>query len=371
MAQRQRVFFVEEPVASVEAKIPYFQRQMWQGENGAEVVVVRLVQPVEQARWIGHGDPLAAATYQRLLREYMQEQHVRHPILWLYTPMAQHFISALRPKLLVYDVMDQLSAFKGAPADIVDRDREVLERADVVFTGGISLYHDKRDYSYSIYPFPSGVETEHFARAASRESFDPPQDIARIQSPILGYYGVIDERMDLNLIQQIAEQQPDWNILLIGPVVKIDPQELPQASNIHYIGMKTYDQLPAYLAHFDVALIPFAMNEATRYLSPTKTLEYLAARKPVVSTPIHDVIELYGSVVHIGYTLAEFIQRIEDALRKPVTTEQRQRETLLLQEHAWDAIAERMQRLIQRKYHSIHPGAVAVQTPAHAAIQAP
>ncbi|MDX2137538.1 MAG: glycosyltransferase [Chloroflexota bacterium] len=371
MAQRQRVFFIEEPVASVEAKIPYLQRQMWQGENDAEVVVVRLVQPVEQARWIGHGDPLTAATYQRLLREYMQEQHVRHPILWLYTPMAQHFINALRPKLLVYDVMDQLSAFKGAPADIVERDREVLERADVVFTGGISLYQDKRDYSYNIYPFPSGVEADHFAQATDSQALARPEDIVHIQSPIVGYYGVIDERMDLKLIQQIADERPEWNLVLIGPVVKIDPQELPQAANIHYVGMKTYEQLPAYLAHFDVALIPFAMNEATRYLSPTKTLEYLAAGKPVVSTPIHDVIELYGSVVNIGYTTAEFIQHIADALTQPVTAEQRQAETLLLQEYAWDAIAERMQRLIQRKYHSIHPGAVAVQPPARAAIQTP
>jgi glycosyltransferase involved in cell wall biosynthesis len=371
MAQQQRVFFVEEPVASVEAKIPYLQRQIWQGENDAEVIVIRLVQPVEQAHWIGHGDPLTAATYQRLLREYLQEQHVRHPILWLYTPMAQHFINALRPKLLVYDVMDQLSAFKGAPADIVDRDREVLERADLVFTGGISLYHDKRDYSYSIFPFPSGVEADHFARAANRQTFAKPQDIAHIESPILGYYGVIDERMDLNLLQKVAEQRPDWNLILIGPVVKIDLQELPQAANIHYIGMKTYEQLPAYLAHFDVALIPFAMNDATRYLSPTKTLEYLAAGKPVVSTPIHDVIELYGSVVNVGYTSAEFIQHIEDALMQPVTAKQRYTEALLLQEYAWDSIAERMQRLIQRKYYSIHPGAVYTHTPARTAIQSP
>jgi UDP-galactopyranose mutase len=358
MAGEQRVFYIEEPIASEEATEPRLDTYVWTGEDGAQVTVVRLIQPVEQSRWIGHGDLLTANTYQTLVREYLQAQNVRQPIMWMYTPMAFGFVSALRPKFVVYDVMDQLSAFKGAPVELRVHEREMLARAQVVFTGGISLYYDKSPYATSIYPFPSGVEREHFAPAAEREAFPRPDDIAHIAPPILGYYGVIDERMDLALIRHLAESHPEWNIVLVGPVVKIDPNDVPQLPNVHVTGMKTYDQLPAYLAHFDVALVPFAMNEATRFLSPTKTLEYLAARKPVVSTPIHDVIELYGSVVDVGYSPEEFAQHVENALTSTPSADHYEAVDHLLQEYAWDEIASRMQRIIRRKYQSIHPHSV-------------
>ncbi len=354
LAKDQRVFFVEEPIASEEATQPELQSYVWEGDDGAKVTVIRLIQPVSSLRWIGHGDPLTTSTYHTLLRDYLQTQRVRQAQMWLYTPMALGFVQALRPKLVVYDVMDQLSAFKGAPSQLVQRERDALSRADVVFTGGISLYYDKRPYAGSIYPFPSGVEAEHFARARHRHHFPLPAELANMQGPILGYYGVIDERMDLPLLRYVAEQHSEWNIVLVGPVVKIDPQDVPQLPNIHVLGMKTYDQLPGYLAHFDVALIPFAMNDATRFLSPTKTLEYLAANKPVVSTPVHDVIELYGSVVNVGYTPHEIVQHVEDALSHPQPQAQQGEVQRLLEEYSWDVIVGRMKRLIWRKAQAQH-----------------
>jgi glycosyltransferase involved in cell wall biosynthesis len=170
--------------------------------------------------------------------------------------------------------------------------------------------------------------------------------MANLSSPILGYFGVIDERADLPLLKHLAEAHPDWNIVMIGPVVKIDPAELPQAPNIHYLGMRNYEQLPAYLAHFDVGLVPFAMNEATRYLSPTKTLEYMAAHKPIVSTPIYDVIELYGDVVRIGHTPEEFVEHVEATLVESAAV-RLSRERELLAQHTWNTIADRMSRLIR------------------------
>jgi glycosyltransferase involved in cell wall biosynthesis len=349
LAQHQRVFFVEEPIASEEAREPELQTYTWTGSAGEQVTVIRLIQPVDSARWIGHGDPLISKTYRTMLFDYLVSQQVQQSFVWLYTPMGLNFIPTLRPKLVIYDVMDQLSAFKEAPKNLTLLERDALARANIVFTGGISLYYDKKAYARSIYPFPSGVEVEHFSTARNRNAHPIPSEIAELSGPIIGYYGVIDERMDLTLLRYIAEQHPEWNIMLVGPVVKIDPRQVPQLPNIHVLGMRSYDQLPGYLAHFDVALIPFAMNEATRFLSPTKTLEYLAADKPVISTPIHDVIELYGSVVNIGYTPHEFVAHIEDELTHSPTAEHREAVKRLLEEHTWEAIVARMKRLIHRK----------------------
>lgn len=343
LAHQHRILFVEEPMSSTEATEPHLQ--IFPGRSVSEVSVVRLIQPVTEDRWIGHGDPLTQATYERLLTDYLKNEGYSDPMLWLYTPMALDFVEALSHRLLIVDVMDQLSAFKGAPAVLIEKEEQLLKRAHKVFTGGVSLYRSKLPFNSDTYLFPSGVEIEHFARAAEPEAFSLPSDLQAIAHPILGYFGVIDERMDLDLLVHIAQARPAWNIVLLGPVVKIDPAELPQAPNVHYLGMKTYEQLPAYLAHFDVALVPFALNEATRYLSPTKTLEYMAARKPIVSTPLHDVVELYGDVVRIGKTPDEFVAQIEAALKDDPQA-RRAKEDELMARQTWDNIARQIGHLI-------------------------
>lgn len=350
LSETRPVFFVEEPVARPDLTQPALEVEVWRSANDAQcVTIIRLLQPTLEPRWIGHGDPLTSATYQKLLKDYFAAQGIAHPHLWLYTPMADGFIETLAPDVLIYDVMDQLSAFKGAPADLANRDAEMLRRADIVFTGGVSLYRAKAPFNANTHLFPSGVEVEHFARAANRDAFPMPAELAHLPRPILGYFGVIDERMDLPLIRSLAEAHPEWSLVMIGPVVKIAHEELPTAPNIHYLGGRGYDQLPAYLAYFDVALVPFAMNDATRYLSPTKTLEYMAAHKPVVSTPIRDVIELYGSVVRVGHSHPRFIRHVEDTLASPeLHKAQRPREDALLSQHTWDAIAGQMRAIIDQ-----------------------
>ncbi len=281
----------------------------------------------------------------------MAREEIYSPILWLYTPVAAPFVQVIQPELLIYDVMDELAAFKDAPEELKVADRQLLMQADLVFTGGASLYRARQPYHHNIHLFPSGVDIEHFARA-DREAFALPADIAHIPSPRLGYFGVIDERMDLALLAHMAAAHPEWNLVMLGPVVKIAPEDLPQAPNLHYPGMKAYNDLPAYLAHFDVALVPFAMNEATRYLSPTKTLEYLAAHKPVVSVPIPDIVELYGDFVRIGHTAEAFTAHVEAALATTTTAQatRRRQETELLARYTWDNIAEQMYQLIDNRY---------------------
>ncbi len=346
LARQHRVFFVEEPLARSDETAPRLQTRP--AEGSSNMTVVQLIWPVDAERWIGHGESGVQEVYQELLGEYLQTQGVEKPILWMYTPMALDFVKALPHSLLVYDVMDQLSAFKGAPPDLLAREETLLKEADLVFTGGASIYRAKLPFNSRTHLFPSGVEVEHFARATHPPVFERPADIAGLAGPLLGYYGVIDERMDLALLARLAEADPEWQILLLGPIVKISPDELPQSPNLHYLGMKTYAELPVYLAFFDVALVPFALNEATRYLSPTKTLEYMAAHKPVVSNPIQDVIELYGEVVWVANHPDEFVLHVETALQADPEA-RRAKEDELISRNTWDSIAARMESLIQEE----------------------
>ncbi len=235
-------------------------------------------------------------------------------VLWYYTPMMLPFSRHLRADCIVYDCMDELANFRFAPANLLPLETELIARADLVFTGGYSLYEAKRDRHPDVYPFPSSVDCGHFAQALTVAA-DPPDQID-LPRPRLGFYGVIDERMDLDLIAAIADARPDWSLVMVGPVVKIGEEDLPRRANIHYLGNKDYGELPAYLSGWDVALMPFAINDATRFISPTKTPEYLAAGRPVVSTPITDVIRHYGELegVQIASEPAEFVLACERAL---------------------------------------------------------
>lgn len=361
LAQYYRVLFVEEPVTNTEIEQP--QLDTFAGHGQHPITILRLFYPAQQHFWIGHNDPRTQQSYAMLLNNYLQQQGYQQPLLWLYTPMAASFIQTIRPQVVIYDVMDELATFKGAPVELKMQERMLLEEADVIFTGGVSLYRARQALAKNIHLFPSGVETSHFAQADSnrphaRPTLSLPSELANLSGPILGYFGVIDERMDLNLLAGLAQRHPNWQIVLIGPVIKIEPETLPQAPNLHYLGMKSYQELPNYLARFDVALVPFLMNESTRFLSPTKTLEYLAAHKPVVATPIPDIVELYGDYVRIGATLAEFASQVEAALNESAEQRASQRERVdsLLASNSWDAITNRMHEILQKQVASAQPG---------------
>jgi glycosyltransferase involved in cell wall biosynthesis len=279
-AQQHRLFYIEEPMFGFdEATLDISMR-----DCGVMVVVPQL-----------RGD-LGAEEAEDLLRGLVTDLVARYDVsqfvVWQYTPMALPLSRNLSPLATVYDCMDELSAFLGAPPVLLEREVELLRGADLVFTGGASLFEAKRAWRADVHLFPSSVDRAHFALA--RQPAVDPSDQAAIARPRIGFFGVIDERMDLELIAAVADSQPDWQLVFVGPVVKIDPGVLPHRPNIHYLGSKQYEELPRYVAGWDVALLPFARNEATRFISPTKTLEYLAAGKPVVSTPINDVVRSYG-----------------------------------------------------------------------------
>jgi UDP-galactopyranose mutase len=353
-ARMHRVYFVEEPVLGTgPARMEVMLRQ-----PGVRVLVPRLP--------VGLGPAESFAIQASLLRDIFHEQGVEEYLLWYYTPMALEFTRDLAPRAVVYDCMDELSAFAGAPPEMSSRESELLARADLVFTGGQALYESKRGKHHNLHAFPSSVDVAHFATARTPQA--DPADQAPIPHPRLGFFGVIDERLDLDLLSSLAAMRPEWQLVIVGPVAKIDPAQLPAARNIHYLGSKKYDELPAYLAGWDVALLPFARNDATRFISPTKTPEYLAAGKPVVATSIQDVVRPYGTkgLARIADTPEEFAAAIDAALKEDASERLRDVDAFLTQT-SWDGTWNRMYRLmaaaLDRRGSESSPGTRVVAEP--------
>lgn len=301
-AKERRVFFIEEPI--FDAEVPRLDISKRNGE--LYVVVPHLPQAVS--------DVSMNSMLRELTDDLIGQEEINAYVLWYYTPMALAFTQHLQPLAIVYDCMDELSAFKGAPPAMQEQEAKLFGMADLVFTGGQSLYEVKSRQHSNVHAFPSSVEVAHFAQARMIQT--EPEDQGHIPHPRLGFFGVIDERMNLGLLSHLADLRPDWHLVMIGPVVKINQADLPQQKNIHYLGGKSYSELPAYLAGWDVAMLPFALNESTRFISPTKTPEYLAAGKPVISTSIRDVIRPYGELglVRIADTAEQFVKSAEAAM---------------------------------------------------------
>jgi UDP-galactopyranose mutase len=329
-ADDHRCFFWEEPVA--DATSPHLELC---DRSPVTVVVPHVVpdRPVE---------PQLAALVDALI----EQKDIVDPVLWYWTPMMRPFSRHVVGRAVVWDCMDELSGFAFAPPSLIQREAELLEDAHLVFTGGYELYRSKRDRHPAVYPFPSSVDVAHFARARA-EGLKDPFDQAAVPRPRVGWFGVIDERMDLELVDRVAADHPAWGFVLIGPVVKITPEMLPRRPNLHWLGMKPYDALPAYIAHWDVAILPFAHNPATRYISPTKTPEYLAAGRPVVSTSIADVVRPYGErgLVRIADTPEAFGQAIAAALAED-PDRRRARADAFLARLSWEDTVRRMKELV-------------------------
>ena len=334
-ARDRRVFFVEEPIYGNGS----MRLNVREAEAGVHVVVPQLPDGLRSEIAIN-------AVMKEMVRQLFIEHDINEYIFWYYTPMALKFTHHLNPIASIYDCMDELSAFKGANSQLPLLEKQLFREVDLVFTGGQSLYERKRDQHGAVYAFPSSIDAAHFGKA--RTAVDDPQDQAGIPHPRLGFFGVIDERFDLELLDQMATKRPDWHFIIIGPVVKIDPAALPQHANIHYLGGKKYNQLPDYLAGWDIALLLFARNDSTRFISPTKTPEYLAAGKPVISTSIRDVVRPYGELklVEIADTPDEFIRAAERILSSSDRTEWLKRVDAFLEGISWDKTWTQMSQLI-------------------------
>lgn len=336
--KRQRVIFIEEPI--------YGGEQDHYEINKEEDTNVWVVRPNlhHEKNHQQHADRL-----KEVLSRLIKEQDIGEFISWYYTPMALQFSDHLQPILTVYDCMDELSAFRNAPENLVNLEQELFRMADVIFTGGHSLYEHKKGNHSGIYPFPSSIDKEHFY--SSRSMSTEPEDQVNIPHPRFGFYGVIDERFNMELLAGIAQRRPDWHFVLIGPIAKIDETDIPAFSNVHHLGQKNYHELPHYLAGWDVAIMPFALNESTKFISPTKTPEYLAGGKPVISTSIKDVVTPYGDqrLVYISDTADEFISAADKIMSPDHDQEEwLKRVDVYLSGISWDKTWSNMALIIEK-----------------------
>jgi UDP-galactopyranose mutase len=334
-AKDRRVFFFEEPVYDAPSQ---YNEIFDDPVAGVCVVTPHITSDTENV-----SDAL-----RHLLDMFIASMNIKNYVTWYYTPLSYAFSLHLKPALLVYDCMDELSSFKFAPPELKDWEQKLFIKADIVFTGGMHLYEAKKEFHSNIYGVPSGIDVKHFIQA--RKFTKDPVDQESIPHPRIGFYGVIDERFNIELLRSVAEQRPDWHFVVIGPTAKIDPASLPTNRNIHFIGMRDYKELPGYLAGWDIAMMPFELNEATRYISPTKTPEFLAAGKPVVSTSIHDVVHPYADkkVVSIADTPDEFVAAIEQYLSTERSKRWLSEVDALLETMSWDDIWKRMDELMNK-----------------------
>ncbi len=350
LSKNRRVLFVEEPIFSQGE--PHWEKI----DGGNNVLVCRPHTPVEDGGFCDAQMPIL----KELVAKLILEEKLSNYAAWFYTPMALPLSEPLVPNAVVYDCMDELSAFLHAPRQLLDNEAQLLALSDLVFTGGPSLYRAKKNRHPNVHCFTSSVDSEHFYKARNGTAKEPAEQ-ANLPHPRLGFFGVIDERIDLGLIAYMADAHPEWQIVMVGPVVKIDPATLPVRSNIHYLGQRQYSELPGLISGWDVCLLPFARNESTKFISPTKTLEYMAAERLIVSTPITDVEEPYGKIVYLGETPEAFTSACEIALHASETEKWTRISAMrqVLQKTSWDSTAKGMEDLIEstiQKNRSLEDG---------------
>ena len=351
LALRNHVLFVEEPIHLDDVAVARL-------DVSQPMPRVHRVVPTLPAALRGDYDASIAVIREllrgRLAGDQVLGVHFARPIQWFYTPMpAPAMIGAFDERAVVYDCMDELSKFRFAPRELVDRERFLMAQADVVFTGGYKLWQSKSRYHTNVHFFGCGVDVAHFATARSAD-VEVPREIAALDRPVIGYYGVIDERIDYELLRAIACELPGAELVMIGPVVKVDPAELPRAENIHWVGQRQYSELPAHVKGFDVCLMPFALNDATEYINPTKTLEYMAAGKPIVSTAISDVVHNFTPVVAVAHSAPEFVAAVREAIESP-NAELLARGLEQARANSWESIVARMERIVRDAMRTREP----------------
>lgn len=320
MAKQYKVLFIEEP---------------WMRENEKESRLIKLSDMLH----VLQPNVNSIAEIKDVLPQFVS--NTSNIIGWFYSPSFVPIIDYFDFSTIIYDCMDELSLFKEAPEKIIEQEKYLIAQADLVFTGGKSLYESKAKLHKNVHCFPSSVDQSHFAHALNSVAI--PADIASIPSPLVGYFGVIDERIDLTLLREVASRRTDVSFVMIGPIAKINQDDLPKGNNIHYLGMKDYKDLPAYLKAFDLAMMPFALNDATKFISPTKTLEYMAAYKPIASTAITDVVSDYGHCISIVHNIQDFEKAIDTAMHKMPDAFMHHKYNMILAKTSWDNTVAAMQ----------------------------
>jgi glycosyltransferase involved in cell wall biosynthesis len=339
LSRNHRVLFVEAPTPV--ANLTASRVTLREVSDYPNIVVLQMQLPAERwsdGAWVDN-------ERRRLVQSVLAGplgRNFENPVQWFYDPMAvTAFAGHMDESAIVYDCMDELSKFRGAPPELIRRERELLAVANVVFGGGPKIARAKRHYNSNTYSYGCGVDVKHFGKARHART-KVPADVAALSGPVLGYIGVVDERVDYDLLAQLADHNSGWNIVIVGPHTKVDPATFPQRKNLHWLGGRDYAQLPAYAKRFDVCMMPFALNEATEYINPTKALEYMATGRPIVSTAVEDVVLQFADVVSIASSREDFIRRCQRAI-SGADQARIQRGLKMAKNNTWESIVAKLE----------------------------
>jgi glycosyltransferase involved in cell wall biosynthesis len=278
-----------------------------------------------------------------LLKEKLGNQTIK--IAWFYSPAFVNALNIFSFDKVVFDCMDELTLFKNAPQSLIEQEKKLLSKSDIVFTGGKSLYSSKKEHHHNVYCFPSSVDRRHFEKA--QNGIRVPEEMDSFTGIVVGYYGVVDERIDYDLLEKTAQMNPTVDFVLIGPFAKVNPENLPSLPNIHFLGMRNYEELPNYLKRFDIAMMPFAMNDATKFISPTKTLEYMAGGKSIISTPVYDVVRDYDKHIEIVENAEQFTAAINKLICQHKVSQYLKYQEIL-DRTSWDNTVNEMHNLMEQ-----------------------
>jgi glycosyltransferase involved in cell wall biosynthesis len=354
LSRRHEVLFVE--MLPPDAALAAPQARVRPAEGYPRITILTLQFPLQ--RW--SDEDYVDQERRRLVQQYLEgagRGRFANAIQWFYDPMAAPaFLGQLGEALTVYDCMDELSRFQGAPRGIIERERELLKRADVVFAGGWKLFEAKSRHNSNCHFYGCGVDEDHFGKARSAQT-TVSVELASLPKPVLGYFGVVDERIDYGLLKRLAESNPGWSVVMVGPVAKVDEALLPRRPNLHWLGQRTYAELPSLCKGFDLCLMPFALNEATEYINPTKALEYMATGRQIISTAVPDVVRNFASVVKVAPDPERFVTLCERVLDEPDVAAI-QRGLRMAREQTWDSIVDQLERHVEEalKQNQRNPG---------------
>jgi glycosyltransferase involved in cell wall biosynthesis len=343
LSKKHRVLFIESPDA-VDG-LAASKVALREVDDYPNVVVLQMQMPASQLADREWADNERRRLLQSVLAGPLGRSF-QSVVQWFYDPMAvTAFAGQMNERAIVYDCMDQLSQFKFAPPELVRRERELLALADVVFAGGPKIWEEKRKYNSNCFSYGCGVDLAHFAQAREQDCV-VPADVRDLPGPTFGYIGVVDERLDYDLIDKLAKANSTGSVVMVGPSTKVDPAMLPRRANIHWLGGRDYSLLPNYAKAFNVCLMPFALNEATEFINPTKALEYMATATPIVSTPIRDVVRQFSDIVSVAASPTEFIAACARAAKQPDQSAIRGG-VELARKNSWESIVRKLQAHIE------------------------
>jgi glycosyltransferase involved in cell wall biosynthesis len=293
-----------------------------------------------------HRRPLVRSLNRWLLRwqirRALRQLHFGQPITWTFLPTSADVVRTLGEKLVVYQCVDEYSAFSDAAPEIRSLEEELLVKSDLVLVCSSALLEAKQRFNPRTHLVTHGVDYEHFRRA-SEDATPVAPELRDIPRPILGFHGLLADWVDLELIAELARKRPDWSIVLIGRV-DTDLTPLRELHNVHLLGHRPYSRLPEYLRGFDVALLPFVCNELTRNANPLKLREYLAAGLPVVAAPLPEIARFSG-LVSLASTADEYIREITTLLEQGLIGPSRHRSEKVAGE-SWDSKLAEIESLL-------------------------